>query len=101
MTFVQLIEYETNRAQELDAVFDQWMKTTKGKRTVMRELHAQDREQPGHFVDIVEFPSYQKAMENSQLPETQQIADQMRKLCVNEPRFVNLEVEREEGSTRT
>ncbi|NLU75747.1 hypothetical protein HCC61_24360 [Streptomyces sp. HNM0575] len=96
MTFVQIIEYETNRADELNAVFAQWMKVTEGKRTVLREMHGQDRDDPGHFVDIVEFPSYQKAMENSQLPETQQVADQARALCTSGPRFVNLEVQREQ-----
>lgn len=95
MTFVQLIEYETTRADELNAVFEQWMKVTEGKRTVMHEMHAQDKDKPSHYVDIVEFPSYQKAMENSQLPETQQIAEQARALCTSEPRFVNLEVKRE------
>lgn len=95
MTFVQLIEYETNRPDELNAVFEQWMKVTEGKRTVMHEMHTQDKDKPSHYVDIVEFPSYQKAMENSQLPETQQIAEQASALCTNEPRFVNLEVKRE------
>jgi quinol monooxygenase YgiN len=100
MTFVQVIEYETDRADELDAVFDEWMKATEGKRTVLHEMHGQDREDPEHFVDIVEFPSYQKAMENSELPETQRIADKVRGLCTSEPRFVNLEVQREEIKER-
>lgn len=100
MTFVQLIEYETNRADELDAVFDQWMKATEGKRTVMHEMLGQDKDKPSHYVDIVEFPSYEKAMENNELPETQQIADQVRALCTGEPRFVNLEVKREEIKQR-
>ncbi|MGH3314358.1 MAG: hypothetical protein ACRDP3_27855, partial [Streptomyces sp.] len=81
MTFVQIIEYETTRADELDAVFDQWLSATEGKRTVMHELHTRDRENPSHFVDIVEFPSYEKAMENNDLPETQGVAEQMRALC--------------------
>lgn len=96
MTFVQLIEYETDKPEELDKVFDQWLKATEGKRTVMHEMHGQDRDKPAHFVDIVEFPSYQAAMENSRLPETQQNAEKIRALCTSEPRFVNLEVKRED-----
>jgi hypothetical protein len=96
MSFVQIIEYETTRADELDAVFDQWLKATEGKRTVLHEMHGRDRENPSHYVDIVEFPSYEKAMQNSKLSETQQIADQMRALCTGEPRFVNLDVARED-----
>ncbi|WP_314174680.1 hypothetical protein [Streptomyces winkii] len=100
MTFVQIIEYETTRADELEAVFDEWMKATEGKRTVLHEMHGQDRENPTHFVDIVEFPSYEKAMENSRLPETQKIADQARALCTGEPRFLNLDVQREQIKQR-
>lgn len=96
MTFVQIIEYETDRADELDGVFEQWMSLTEGKRTVLHEMHGQDRDNPTHYVDIVEFPSYEKAMENSRLPETQRVAEQARALCKGEPRFVNLEVKREE-----
>lgn len=95
MTFVQIIEYETDRIDELNRAFDEWMSATEGKRTVMHELHTQDRDNPSHYVDIVEFPSYDKAMENNGLPETGRIADQMRELCTSEPRFVNLEVARE------
>lgn len=96
MTFVQLVDYETDHPEEVDKVFDQWMKATEGKRTVMHEMHGQDREMSTHFIDIIEFPSYQAAMENNQLTETQQSADQFRALCKSEPRFVNLEVKREE-----
>lgn len=96
MTFVQLIEYETDREEELNGVFEQWMKATGAKRTVMHEMHAQDREKPTHYVDIVEFPSYEEAMRNNALPETQQAAEQARALCKGEPRYVNLEVKREE-----
>lgn len=96
MTFVQLIEYETDRPEEVNKVFDEWMKATEGKRTVMHEMHGQDRDKPTHFVDIVEFPSYEAAMQNDKLPETKQGAEKVRSLCTSEPRFVNLEIQREE-----
>jgi len=96
MTFVQIIEYETTRADELDTVFDQWLTATEGKRTVQHELHTRDMDKPTHYVDIVEFPSYEKAMENNDLPETRRIAEKVRALCTGEPRFVNLEVARED-----
>ncbi|MEV6105319.1 hypothetical protein AB0M28_11475 [Streptomyces sp. NPDC051940] len=92
MKFVQIIEYETDRAQEVSQVFDDWMQATEGKRTMTRDCHTQDRDKAGHYVDIVEFPSYEKAMLNNDLPETQRTADRFRALCTSEPRFVNLEV---------
>ena len=92
MTFVQIIEYETTRDEEVTRLWDEWMRTTEGKRTVAREVHGKDRENPSHYVDIVEFPSYEQAMRNNDLPETQRIAEQFRELCTKEPRFVNLEI---------
>jgi hypothetical protein len=98
MTFVQIIEYETTRAQEVDQLFADWLSATEGKRTATHELHAQDRDNTSHFVDIVEFPSYEEAMRNNDLPETRSVAERMRSLCTSEPRFVNLEVLRGEAT---
>jgi len=98
MAFVQIIEYETTRSAELEILFDEWLKATEGKRTIARELHTQDRDRPARFVDIVEFPSYDAAMVNNDLPETRQIAERMRSLCTSEPRFLNLDVVREDTS---
>jgi len=98
MTFVQIIEYDTTRTDEIDQLFDEWMRATEGKRTATHELHARDRDNPTHFVDIVEFPSYEQAMRNNDLPETGSMAQRMRSLCSTEPRFVNLEVLRDEAA---
>jgi hypothetical protein len=97
MTFMQIIDYETSRADEMDSLMDEWLKATEGKRTATREFHTRDRDNPDHFLDIVEFPSYEQAMRNSQLPETQQIAERMQSLCSRQTRFLNLDVEREES----
>lgn len=97
MTFVQIIEYETNRPDELDALFDEWVAATEGKRTVSREVHARDRRNPSHFVDIVEFPSYEAAMRNNELAETQKVAAEIQARCTNGPRFMNLDVMRDDS----
>ncbi|MZE75888.1 hypothetical protein [Streptomyces xinghaiensis] len=92
MAFMQIIEYETTREQELEPLFDEWEQATQGKRTLSREFHAHDRDNPNHYVDVVEFPSYEAAMKNNSLPETQTFADRLRELCTTEPRFINLDV---------
>lgn len=97
MTFVQLIEYETNRADEMKALVDQWMSATEGKRTVVNEMHGVDHEKPSHCVDIIEFPSYEQAMATNKLPETQQMAAKVRELCTSGPRFLNLDVMSTQG----
>ncbi|MEU8799666.1 hypothetical protein [Spirillospora sp. NPDC048819] len=97
MTFVQIIEYETNRPDELDALFDEWATTTEGKRTASHETHTRDHDNPAHFVDIVEFPSYEAAMRNNDLAETRHIAAEIQARCTNGPRFMNLDVMRDES----
>ena len=96
MTFIQIIEYRTSRIDELGALMDEWLALTDGKRSATRSTQAQDREQPGTFVQIVEFPSYEVAMANSDLPETGRFAARMAALCEGEPTFRNLDVIRAE-----
>ena len=44
-------------------------------------------------MNIVEFDSYESAMENSQRPETQEFAAQFAQLCNEPPKFYNLHVD--------
>jgi hypothetical protein len=96
MTFIQVMEYQTSHPRELDALLDEWLEATQGKRTATHDVHTEDRDHPGRYVDIVEFPSYELAMRNSDLPETQRIASKMRELCEADVRFLNLDVLRDE-----
>jgi hypothetical protein len=43
----------------------------------------------------VEFPSYEEAMANSELPETAEFAARLMELCDGPPTFRNLDVLRE------
>ncbi len=96
MTFIQIIEYKTSRIDELNAAMDQWLAATEGTRTALRGIQAQDRDQPGTYVNIVEFPSYEAAMENSNKPETGEFAARLTALCDGPPTFRNLDVTRTE-----
>ena len=97
MAFIQIMEYQTTHPREVDALMDEWIEATEGKRTATHDMHTQDRDNPGRYVDIVEFPSYELAMRNSELPETQRIAAKMRDLCESDVRFLNLDVLRDEA----
>ena len=44
------------------------------------------------YVQIVEFPSYEDAMSNSNLPETAAFAERLGKLCDGPMEFRNLDV---------
>ena len=95
MKFIQIIEFTTSRADELDAMLDEWLAKTEGKRTATRGVEARDRDRPNTYVQIVEFPSYEDAMANSELPETAEVAARLAELCDGPPTFRNLDVARD------
>jgi predicted ester cyclase len=96
MKFVQIIDCKTERFDELDRLMDQWVEQTKGKRTATHSLVGKDRTDGSHIVEIVEFPSYEEAMKNSKLPETDRIFQEMVALCDGMPSFTDLNVVRDE-----
>jgi steroid delta-isomerase-like uncharacterized protein len=97
MTFVQLIDCKTSRFEEFDRLMDTWVEQTKGKRTATHSVIGKDRSDASHFVEIVEFPSYEEAMRNSNLPETDKIFREMVALCDEMPTFTDLDVVRDEA----
>lgn len=96
MTFVQVIDYETTRFDEMNSLLDRYADQTSGRRTVTHTMIGKDRETKNHYVDLVEFPSYEEAMKNSQLPETDRMFQEMVSLCEGMPKFMNLDVIRDE-----
>ncbi len=90
-TFIQLIDYRTTRGAEIEALLDEFRDSTEGRRSTASSITCRDREQSDHYVTIVEFPSYEDAMRNNELPETQQFAARMLELCEGDPIFVNLD----------
>ena len=91
MAFVQIIDLHTSKLDDLRKLDQEWLAATEGKRTMRREIVARDRNDPSHYVVMVFFDSYDSAMENSQLPETQAIAEQYTALC-EQIRFIDLDV---------
>lgn len=94
MGFIQIIEFESTRISEMESLMDEWLETTAGKRSSTRAALTADRDRPNTYVQIVEFPSYEDAMANSDMPETGEFAGKMAKLCDGPPRFRNLDVRR-------
>lgn len=96
MTFVQMIDCKTSRFAELDRLMDTWVEQTQGKRTATHSMVGKDRAAPDHYVEIIEFPSYEEAMRNSALPETERTFREMVALCEGPPSFTDLDVLRDE-----
>lgn len=92
MAFIQVIEFSTQKPDEVRALIDEIRAATAGREAVVRADVCTDRDQPGRMVNIVQFESYEAAMENSNLPETQEFARRMSELADGPPRFMNLDV---------
>jgi hypothetical protein len=90
--FVQLIEFETDRIAEWDAIVDQWGSAIGAERTVRWSVLGADRDRPGRHVAVVEFPGYAEAMSNSGHPATTAFLKELQAICTNEPQFLNLDV---------
>ena len=92
MKFVQIIEYKTSSPDEVQKLNDEWLEKTEGKRSAGRSTACKDRDNPDTYIEIVEFPSYEEAMRNNDLPETQEFAAKMMALCDGDAKFRNLDV---------
>ena len=95
--FVQIIEFQTSRIDEFESLIDE-IRSQPGPMPVVRATLTEDRDRPGYYVNIVEFESYEQAMENSNKPETSAMAERMAALCDGPPKFYNLDVRRSDGS---
>ena len=96
MKFIQLIDYKTTRADEVPTLLSSWIEATGGVRTATRTTVGRDRDDATHFIEILQFPSYEEAMRNSNLPETNNAHEAFASLCVEYPKFINLDIIRDE-----
>jgi hypothetical protein len=91
-SFVQLIEFDTDRIDEVEALMREWADAIGPARTVRWEILGADHDQSHRYVQIVQFPGYAAAMANSEHPVTARFAERLQKLCDGVARFTNLDV---------
>lgn len=92
MGFIQVIEYDSARLDEMREVADEWEAAIGSAGKARRRVMCEDRDRPGHYVNIVFFDSYEEAMENSSNPVTTEFAQRMAALADSPPKFYNLDV---------
>lgn len=92
MKFVQIVEFNTSKIDEMRARGTQYEQETEGRRPPGKGILAADRDNPGRYMVIADFPSYEEAMKNSEAPETQKMAEDMQNLSDGPPKFYNLDV---------
>lgn len=92
MSFIQIIEFRTSKVDEMRAMGEQWEQASSNDRKTRRRITCEDRDNPGRYFNIVFFDSYEEAMQNSELPVTQEFAGKMMELADGPPTFYNLNV---------
>jgi quinol monooxygenase YgiN len=92
MRFIQFIEFETDNIDSFAAEVDRWAEESADWRTASRATLCADRDNPGSYVHIVEFPSYEAAMANSNDPRTNEFAVRMASMTGEGRKFRNFDV---------
>ncbi|MFJ8823433.1 hypothetical protein ACIREE_16765 [Streptomyces sp. NPDC102467] len=91
--FAQLVDFETRRFDELKSLLDRFEEQMAGEPGgPTHRILLQDREQPGRYLAILEFTSYDDAMRNNERPEVARLNEQLTELCTRPPAFVNCDV---------
>jgi quinol monooxygenase YgiN len=92
-SFIQVIEYDTSRIDEIRVLGEKVRAERSAEEGGPRTIRVtEDRDKPGRYYTIVEFESYEKAMENSSNPATQAFSAQLAELVDGPPTFYNLNV---------
>jgi hypothetical protein len=94
--FIQLVEWKTSRIDEVKQLNDEWRARFPESGPV-RVIACADHDNQGSYMTIVEFDSYEAAMENSADPATSEFAERMMQLCDGPPTFHNLDVMSDEN----
>ena len=92
MGFVQIIEFRTSKFDEIQRVGNEWEASAAGDSKSRRRVLCKDRDDDNRYFNLVFFDSYDKAMENSNLPVTQEFSQKMMALADGPPTFYNLDV---------
>ena len=96
MGYVQIIELQSSRFEEIEALHEAWLAETEGQRTTIRELVVKDRNRAGRYLVIVEFASYEDAQVNNDLPATGRFAAALEGLLDAPPVFHDLDLVRDD-----
>ncbi len=96
--FVQLLEFRMNGLDGFDQAAADWLRDIGSERTARWFVLGADRDRPGTYVELVEFPSHEDAMTNSKHPATAAIAERMNSLSDGEVAFRNLDIVRAQMS---
>jgi hypothetical protein len=90
--FIQLIEFETNDVEAVEKAIQNFRDDHPGVMTFTTSRVAEDRDKPGTYISIVEFPSYEEAMKQSDHPALSEFVQSIGPELMANRRFRNLDV---------
>jgi hypothetical protein len=92
MAFIQIIDFRTSKFDEMQKLGEEWEAAAGDANTARRVVICADRDDPGRYLNIVFFDSYEEAMANSDNPATTEFSGKMMALAEGPPTFLNLDV---------
>lgn len=90
--FIQIIDFSTSKIDEIDALIEELGDELGDGLLAVRSTETEDRDRPGHYMVIVEFESYERAMENSNNPVVSKFSQRFAEFADRPPTFYNLDV---------
>ena len=90
--FIQFVEFETTDIDAVVAALERYRDEHPGALKASISTTVEDRDRPGTYLSIVEFPSYEAAMEQQEHPANSEFSATVAKLMSGPPRFRNLDV---------
>ena len=97
MKFVQTIAYTSSRPDDIKALTDRFREENPDSPGFVSAKVLKNRDQDNAYMVVVEFESYDVAMENSARPETDAFAREMASLTDGPPTFGNYDLIDEES----
>ena len=92
MAFIQIIEFKSDDIAGVRKLQDDYRRAAAGKNTIRGEILTRDRSDPRRYFNIVFFDSYESAMQNSRLPETQADFENFKPVLDGPPVFRDLDL---------
>ncbi|MFD0314275.1 hypothetical protein [Streptomyces flavalbus] len=93
MKFTQIVDFETERLDEIERLLEEARQRSAGREGgPTHRILLKDRDNPGRYLALIEFESYEEAMRNSESPETNKLAEQLGALCSRPPRYTNCDL---------
>ena len=90
--FIQFVEFEATDIDAVTAALERFRDEHPGVLTASVSTVTEDRDRPGTYISIVEFPSYERAMEQQSNPATSEFSASLAEVMSGPPRFRNLDV---------